>query len=134
MLLEISKPENYRKTATATGDHPDRCDALWTLVECYHLQDKLDEGLRTCDELQAVITAIRRGKKSTDISDIFWQMIEDKRAELQAAKNALTINNTMLPQIASPTEELWTPSPRLGSKELASGVQVVEQGSEIRRR
>lgn len=92
ILLEISRPDNYRKSSTATGAHPDRCDALWSLLDCYHKQKKVVDGLRTCDELEAVIIAIRRGKKTVGTSDKFWQKIQDKRAQLQAIQNERLID------------------------------------------
>ncbi|KAF4634195.1 hypothetical protein G7Y89_g3904 [Cudoniella acicularis] len=61
ILLEISKPEKHYKTATATSDHPDRC--------------KVDDSLRTYDELEDIIKAIRRGKKASGISNTFWRTI-----------------------------------------------------------
>jgi len=101
ILLDISKQERYRKIATSVGDHPDRCDALWTLLECYQLQNKVDDGLRICDELQAVITSLRMGRRSTNTSDTFWQMIDGKRLELQASKSAR-------PTLNSNQHDLWT--------------------------
>ncbi|CZR65197.1 uncharacterized protein PAC_15097 [Phialocephala subalpina] len=87
ILLDISRPDNYRKSSTATGAHPDRCDALWSLLDCYQKQKSIDDGLRTRDELEAVVLGIRRGKKTVRTSDKFWQKIQDKRAQLQAIRN-----------------------------------------------
>jgi Tetratricopeptide repeat len=136
ILLEISRPEKYCKTATATGDHPDRCDALWTLLDCYHKQDKIENGLRTCDELEAVIIAIRRGRKSIGISTTFWQMIQDKRGELEKAKMARSIDmsNPDLLEVGSATMELRPTTLQLGVNAISTDRQVPMPSGELRRR
>ncbi|KAI9042410.1 uncharacterized protein KD926_005488 [Aspergillus affinis] len=85
LLLDISKPENYLKTSTASGEHPDRCQMLWTLVECYQKQDKFVEGLRVCEELLAAVNTMRRDRKQTATSGIFWQMVQNRKRELEVA-------------------------------------------------
>jgi tetratricopeptide (TPR) repeat protein len=136
ILLEISRPEKYCKTATATGDHPDRCDALWTLLDCYHKQGKIEDGLRTCDELEAVIIAIRRGKKTIGISTTFWQMIQDKRAELQTARMALAIDilKPDLLEVGSTTMEFRPTTLKLAANSISIDKQVPTASGELRRR
>lgn len=86
VLLDISRPAKY-KTATFTGDHPDRWDALWTLVDCYHQQGNIDRSLATCNELLEAVRAIRRGKRQTETSSMLWEKVLAKRAELMAIKD-----------------------------------------------
>jgi tetratricopeptide (TPR) repeat protein len=124
VLSDISRPEKYAKTTTATGEHPDRCEALWNLLECYQKQGKIDDGLRTCDELSAAVVTIRRGGKQTESSSIFWQMIQDKRTELQAARRASTT------ELGSTTVEL---RPKLGVA-VSSDTQVVTTVGDLRQR
>ncbi len=85
LLVDVSRPTRY-KTAASTGDHSDRWDALWTLVDCYLQQGKIDRGLATCNELLSAVGAIRQGKDQTETSSTFWRMILEKRGELIARK------------------------------------------------
>jgi tetratricopeptide (TPR) repeat protein len=80
-LVNISRPARY-KTVISKGDHPDRWDALWTLVDCYHKQEKIELSLATCNELLDAVGAIRQGKEQTEISSIFWELILAKRVDL----------------------------------------------------
>ncbi|RDW80348.1 hypothetical protein BP5796_05046 [Coleophoma crateriformis] len=136
ILLDVSRPENYCKTATATGDHPDRCDALWTLVDCYDLQDKIEDGLRTCDQLEAIIIAIRRGKTTAGVSNTFWQMIQDKKAELQSRRNRRLIDDVKpeYSEVKPPAIGLRPVSLQLGVKSTSSDVQISVTATELRRR
>ena len=86
-LLDISRPDRY-KTAAFISDHPDRWDALWTLVECYQKQGKIDRSLATCNELLEAVEAIRQGRKQTETSSTFWKMILEKIAELKAIQGS----------------------------------------------
>ncbi|RDW69224.1 hypothetical protein BP6252_08244 [Coleophoma cylindrospora] len=136
ILLDVSRPENYCKTATATGDHPDRCDALWTLVECYDLQDKIEDGLRTCDQLEAIIIAIRRGKITAGVSNTFWQMIQDKKADLQSRRTRRLIDDVKpeYSEVEPPAMGLRPVSLQLDVKSTSSDVQISVTTSELRRR
>jgi len=133
-LRDITRPEKYRKTATATGEHPDRCDALWTLVECYQLQNKIDDGLRTCDELEAAIIAIGRGERHEGVSSRFWQMIQDKREALKAANKGVIIRNTLSLEAGSLTEEFQLPSLQFGLLAISSDAQIVGPSGSLRQR
>ena len=92
-LLEISRPAKYR-IAASTGDHPDRWNSLWTLVDCYQKQGKIAESLAACDELLVAVKAIQEGRHQTEISLTFWKMVIDKRAELLAIKTSGTPNDS----------------------------------------
>ena len=100
-LLDISRPAKYRTTAS-TGDHPDRWNALWTLVDCYEKQSKIEESLTTCDELLEAVRAIQEGKQQTEISRTFWQMVLDKRAELLAIRASGTAKDSTPVLLGSP--------------------------------
>ena len=134
ILLDISKPEKYRKTATANGDHPDRCDALFALLECYQKQDKIDDGLRTCDEIETVIFAIRRGKEQTETSSTFWQMVQDKRAELLSRKNPQVIEGPAVLESGSSTEELRPATLQLGMLATSSNTHIASTSGGLRKR
>ena len=92
VLLDISRPVKY-KTATFTGDHPDRWDALWTLVECYQKQGKIVHSLATCNELLKAISTIRQGREQTETSSTFWKMVLDKKAELLIVKDSSPVED-----------------------------------------
>jgi Tetratricopeptide repeat len=87
LLLDVSQPSKY-KTATFTGDHPDRWDALWTLVQCFQKQGKIEASLAKCNVLLEAVRAIQEGKDQTEVSSTFWRMVLDKRAELAAINDA----------------------------------------------
>ncbi|KAL8928606.1 MAG: hypothetical protein Q9208_001840 [Pyrenodesmia sp. 3 TL-2023] len=91
-LLDISRLEKYRMS-TFTCDHPDRWDALWTLVECYQKQGKIDRSLATCKELLEAVRAIRQGEKPTETTSIFWRMVLDKKTELVITKDSGTVEH-----------------------------------------
>jgi hypothetical protein len=80
-LLDISRPTRD-KTEIFTGDHPDQWDAVWTLVDCYQKQGKIDRSLATCNELLEAVGAVRQGKEQTEMSSTFWEMMLAKRAKL----------------------------------------------------
>ena len=124
LLLDIASPAKY-KTATSSGDHPDRWDALWTLVESYQKQGNVDRGLATCNELVSAVKAIRQGKEQTEISNTFWRMVLEKRAELVAIVNPGNVEDGFPPvALESPSE---TRGPAMMHREvqaMSSGVQI----------
>jgi len=83
LLLDVSQPSKY-KTASSMGDHPDRWDALWTLVKYYQIQGQIAASIATCNVLAEAVRAIQEGMGQTEISSTFWRMVLDKRAELEA--------------------------------------------------
>lgn len=85
ILKDISRPAKY-KTATSTGDHPDRWNALWTLVLCYQKQGNVDGSLTTCSELMEAVKVTRHERRQDEISSTFWEMISAKKTELQTGK------------------------------------------------
>lgn len=122
-LLDISRPAKY-KTATFTDDHHDRWDALWTLVECYQKQGKIDRSLATCNELLGAIKAVRKGKEQTELSSTFWEMVLDKRAELLAIRDSgITEDST--------SAASGSLSDNLGPAVLHSGVHAMSSDTQI---
>ncbi|KAH8821918.1 hypothetical protein F5884DRAFT_746205 [Xylogone sp. PMI_703] len=110
ILLDISNLKKYSKTTTDSGWHPDQTSALWSLVECYQKQGKVGDSLRICDGLCEMIEKVRKSRAesrakaeksnsgnseristNTDTSNIFLQMVQDKRAELQATTSTLAL-------------------------------------------
>ncbi|KAL8988079.1 MAG: hypothetical protein Q9169_008615 [Polycauliona sp. 2 TL-2023] len=92
ILLNTSKRESY-KTATLLSDPPGRWDALWTLVECYQIQGKIELGLTTCRELLDAVRNIRQGEVQTEISSTFWYMVLAKETELETTEDLRTIEH-----------------------------------------
>jgi tetratricopeptide (TPR) repeat protein len=123
-LLDISRPAKY-KTATFTGDHPDRWDALWTLVECYQKQGKIDCSLATCDELLGAVRAIRQGKEQTEMSSTFWEMVLDKRAELVAIKDSGIVEDSTSVALGSPSDNLAPAVLHPAVHTMSSDTQIV---------
>lgn len=102
-LVDISRPEKYR-TLTFLSDHPDRWDALWTLVECYQKQGKTDQSLATCNELVAAVRAIRQGEKQTEISSTFLHIVLAKKRELMATKDSQPIEHPTSFSVRPPSD------------------------------
>lgn len=123
ILVEISRPAKYN-TATSTGDHPDRWDALWTLVDCYQKQGKMDYSLATCNNLLRAVSAIQEGKQQTETSRAFWRMVQDRRAELMIVRGLDSSDTTTSMMI-------WPPPHHQRLAALHSGMQVKSTGSEL---
>ena len=85
ILIDISRPARW-KTVRFVGDHPNRWDALWTLVKCYEEQGKIERSLVICDELLEAMGEIREGRAQTETSSKFWNIVLSKREELMAFK------------------------------------------------
>jgi len=62
------------------------------------------------------------GRRSTNTSDTFWQMIDGKRLELQASKSAR-------PTLNSNQHDLWT-----GPLVMSSDAEYATSIGELRRR
>jgi tetratricopeptide (TPR) repeat protein len=123
LLLDISRSAKYKSVAF-TEDHLDRWDALWTLVECYQKQGKIDRSLATCNELLGAVRAIRQGREQTETSSTFWEMVQDKRAELVAIKNSGIVED-------STSLALGSPSDNLAPAELHPAVHTISSNSHI---
>lgn len=106
-LLDISRPSKY-KNAMFTGDHPDRWNALWILVQCYQEQGKIDGSLATCNELLEAVRVVRQGKQQTETSSTFWNMVLAKRAELLTIKGSGVVEGSTSVALGSSTDS-WGP-------------------------
>ena len=122
-LLEVSRPAKYR-TAASTGDHPDRWNSLWTLVDCYEKQSKIEESLATCDELLEAVRAIQEGKQQTEISRKFWQIVFDRRSEILATRTSGTAKDSI-------SLLLEPPSVSLGPTAFHPGINDTSYDNEI---
>lgn len=111
-LVEICPASKYR-IATSTGDHPDRWDALWALVDCYKKQGKVHQSLETCNDLLEAVGAVRHGKEQTEMSSVFWEMMRAKREELVGMIESGIAEKSPVSIYESPTE---IQSKRLDSK------------------
>ena len=102
LLLDVIRPVIW-KPATFTGDHPDRWDALWTLVNLYQKQGRISLSLEVCHELLKAVKTIRQGKAQTETSSTFWAMILTKRIELMSNQDpslsGTDITAALIPQI-----------------------------------
>ena len=87
ILLDISRPERYYKVSS-TGDNPERQDALWTLVECYQQQGKIDSSLMICKKLFMGMGVNQQGTIQINIGSLFSRMVLSKTVELLVIKNS----------------------------------------------
>ncbi|KAL8669814.1 MAG: hypothetical protein Q9168_005618 [Polycauliona sp. 1 TL-2023] len=135
LLLNTSKRENY-KMATFASDHPDRWDALWTLVECYQKQEKFDQSLAVCKELLEAVKAIRWVEEQTEISSTFWQMVLAKEAELMTAKDPRNIAQPTSFTFGAPSDSSQPAivAPSLGTISSASQDTLPLGSAAVRRR
>ena len=84
-LLDNSSQAMW-KTVRFVGDHPERWDALWTLIKCYEEQGKIDQSLAISNELLEAIGEIREGRVQTETSSTFWNLVKSKKEELELRK------------------------------------------------
>jgi hypothetical protein len=69
-----------------SNKHPDRCQVLYYLVQCYQLQGKIDSALYTCEELDDAVKSLRLD--GIGAYQAFKQRAQDIRGELEAARGA----------------------------------------------
>jgi hypothetical protein len=123
LLIDVSRPASYKITSL-TGDHPDRWDALWTLIDCYQKQGKTKCGLATCNELISAMKLIRDGKEQTETSSAFWKMALNKRGELMAIEYPDLAKDAKIVATETSTDAL-------GPAELDSGVHTASTAVQV---
>ena len=101
ILLDVSNPAKW-KSIRFVGDHPDRWDALWTLVTCYEEQGRVDQSLAVSNELLNAVDEMRMGRIQTETSSMFWNMVLDKKRELTARKGSANEGGSGTAASASP--------------------------------
>jgi tetratricopeptide (TPR) repeat protein len=89
ILTDVIRRHRYPVAARDDGGHPDRIHAMFCLVECYQLQGKIEDAIGVCDDLYEGITELRWVGCGSD--HVFAQRLQDKRAELQAEREAATM-------------------------------------------
>lgn len=129
LLVEVSKPAKYMIRAS-TGDHPDRWDALWTLIDCYQKQGQIDRGMATCNELISAVGAIQQEREQTEISSTFWQMALDKRAELTGSKMSISGRTSTSLLSGNLSTDLEPAELDSGLHATSTGTQVIVTGAE----
>ena len=118
ILLDTSTLERW-KTVRFVGDHPDRWDALWTLVKCYEEQGKIDRSLAIDNELLDAMGEIRKGRAQTETSSKFWNMVLSKKDELLVLRGSGTGGSS----------ETVAPNPPSGASEVAAAYSNVQARS-----
>ena len=124
LLIDVSKPANYKITSLI-GDHPDRWDALWALIDCFQKQGKTNSGLATCNELISAMNLIRDGKEQTETSSAFWKMALNKRRELMAIEYPDLAEDAMIVAPEASTNALGPIELDFGVHTAGTAVQVV---------
>ncbi|KAK9421292.1 hypothetical protein SUNI508_05830 [Seiridium unicorne] len=89
---QASKIEYYEKAAHDDGEHPDRIMAVWLLVRCLKLQERYDEALKLCDELNTNIPRIGgkgygKGHKFSELLPGIIKDIEEQKARSQSVSS-----------------------------------------------
>ncbi|OCL06656.1 tetratricopeptide repeat domain-containing protein [Glonium stellatum] len=84
ILINVIQRHRYEGSQREDGEHTDRFQALWFLLKCYQLQGKIEEAIRTGDELWEAVHSI--GKEGLGSQHAFTRILAEKREELLAAR------------------------------------------------
>ena len=81
LFLEITKQENYTRSARDDGEHPDRILAMWYLVHCYESHGRYADAVLVCAELVKAVTTI--GGERLGLQHPFAKRLDSKTEELK---------------------------------------------------
>jgi tetratricopeptide (TPR) repeat protein len=86
ILTKVVERQRYESSAREDGEHTDRIQALWFLLQCYQLQSKIEDAIRIGNELSEGVRNV--GGEGLGTQHVFAKLLADKQKELQAAKGA----------------------------------------------
>jgi hypothetical protein len=89
ILTDVIQRQRYAIVAPGDGEHPDRVQAMFYLVQCYQLQGKVEDAIRICADLSKGINKLHW--EASGLHHVFAQRLREKRAELQAARGAAPV-------------------------------------------
>ena len=82
MLLDVLQQRNrYEIAARDDGEHPDRIYAMRCLLTCYKDHGKLDEALKTCDQLHTALSTL--GGEGLGLLHPIMKWLNATRGELE---------------------------------------------------
>lgn len=80
ILKAVIQRHRYEGSRREDGEHLDRIQALWFLIECYQIQGKIEEAIQTADELWEAVHTI--GGEGLGAQHVFAVTLARKREEL----------------------------------------------------
>jgi tetratricopeptide (TPR) repeat protein len=83
ILIDIVDKKRYKASVREDGEHTDRIQAMWLLLNCYQEQGKIEEAIRIGDEIAEGVQSI--GGEGLGTQHVFAKRLADKRRELLAA-------------------------------------------------
>lgn len=90
LLTQVVQRQLYESSAREDGEHTDRIQALWLLLKCYQLGGKIEDAIRTGNELSVALSTI--GGQGLGKKHVFAKILADKQDELLAAQRASLAN------------------------------------------
>lgn len=88
-MTDVVQRQRYASAARDDGEHPDRIQAMFYLLNCYQLQGKMEEVSRIHDELSQAIDKLRW--EGSGSHHVLTQRLLEKRFELEAARRASAV-------------------------------------------
>lgn len=83
ILAKVVQRQRYESSAREDGEHTDRIQALWFLLQCYQLQGKIEDAIRIGNELSEGVRNI--GGEGLGEQHVFAKLLSNKQQELQVA-------------------------------------------------
>lgn len=87
ILLDVVQRHKYEASVREDGEHPDRINYLWMLLNCYDLQGKIDDAIRIGEELHEALATI--GGESLGPKHPFAKNLIAKQEELRHKKETM---------------------------------------------
>ena len=87
VLLDVIQRHKYETSVREDGEHPDRIDYMWMLLNCYDAQGKIDDAIRIGEELHEAVTTI--GGQGLGTKHVFAKRLADKQEELRERKKVM---------------------------------------------
>lgn len=104
ILTSIVDKKRYKASAREDGEHTDRIQAMWLLLNCYEKQGKIQDAIRIGDELAEGVQTI--GGEGLGSQHVFAKRLADKRRDLLAPETA--------PDAGQSAGDLFPPDSNLG--------------------
>ena len=84
ILTKVIDQQRYLSSARDGGEHSNRIQVLWFLLQCYQVQDKIEDAIHTSNELSEGVKRI--GGEELGEKHVFAKLLADKQTELLAAR------------------------------------------------
>lgn len=81
ILIDLIDKKWYKNSVRNDGEHTDRIQSLWLLIQCYQEQGKIEDAIRVSDEVAEGVENI--GGEGLGPQHAFAKLLADKRRELR---------------------------------------------------